>query len=361
MAKQEKIFIEGCQKHGGLSPQKAEELWQLFDPFKGYGFNKAHAASYAKVAYQTAYMKANYPAEFMAAVLTADAGEVEKIAEAIGECVRMKLPVLPPDVNESFGDFTVIQARLPDGQVKESEGIRFGLYTIKNLGKEIAEAIINERLAKGRYKSFADFLDRVQHKNLNKKSVESLIKSGAMDAFGERNKLIFNMEDALAYNKESGKAKKNQNSLFALMADNASLPELRFKETEPASQHDKLLWEKELLGLYVSGHPLDKFKDKLEKIKTKIGDIKNLPDNMPLVTAGMIEEAKKINTKKGDPMIFMKLSDYADSIENVVFPKIFEKYASIIREGNCVAVKGRHSMRNGEHSVLVEEMKEMTN
>jgi len=359
MAKQEKIFIEGCQKHGGLSSQKAEELWQLFDPFKNYAFNKAHAASYAKVAYQTAYMKANYPAEFMAAVLTADAGEVEKIAETIGECVRMKLPVLPPDVNESFGNFTVISVKEKKDETPLKEGIRFGLYTIKNLGKEIAEAVINERLAKGRYKSFADFLDRVQHKNLNKKSLESLIKSGAMDAFGERNKLLFNMEDALAYNKESGKAKKNQNSLFTLMAEGASLPELRFKETEPASQRDKLLWEKELLGLYVSGHPLDKFKDKLEKIKTKIGDIKNLPDNMPLVTAGMIEEAKKINTKKGDPMIFMKLSDYADSIENVVFPKIFEKYASIIREGNCVAVKGRHSIRNGEHSILVEEMKEM--
>ena len=356
MAKQEKIFIEGCQKHGGLSLKKAEELWQLFDPFKGYGFNKAHAASYAKVAYQTAYMKANYPAEFMAAVLTADAGEVEKISETIGECVRMKLPVLPPDVNESFGDFTVVEIG-----VKETEGIRFGLYTIKNLGKEIADAVIEEREKNGRYKSFSDFLDRVQHKNLNKKSLESLIKSGAMDAFGERNKLIFNMEDALAYNKESGKAKKNQNSLFALMAEGSSLPELRFKETEPASQHDRLLWEKELLGLYVSGHPLDKFKDKLEKIKTKIGDIKNLPENMPLVTAGMIEEAKKINTKKGDPMIFMKLSDYTDSIENVVFPKIFEKYASIIREGNCIAVKGRHSIRNGEHSILVEEIKEMTN
>lgn len=353
MAKQEKVFIEGCQKHGGLSLQKAEELWQLFDPFKGYGFNKAHAASYAKVAYQTAYMKANYPAEFMAAVLTADSGEVEKIAETIGECVRMKLPVMPPDVNESLGDFAVVQA-------KEAEGIRFGLYTIKNLGKEIANAIIEERLANGYYKSFSDFLDRVQHKNLNKKSLESLIKSGAMDAFGERNKLIFNTEDALAYNKESGKAKRNQDSLFSMMADSASLPELRFKETEPASQHDKLLWEKELLGLYVSGHPLDKFKDKLEKIKTKIGDIKNLPDNMPLVTAGMIETAKKINTKKGDPMIFMKLSDYTDSIENVIFPKVFEKYASIIREGNCIAVKGRHSIRNGEHSILVEEIKEMT-
>ncbi len=361
MAKQEKIFIEGCQKHGELSLQKAEELWQLFDPFKGYGFNKAHAASYAKVAYQTAYMKANYPAEFMAAVLTADAGEVEKIAETIGECVRMKLPVLPPNVNESLGDFTVAGAGVKETnfETPSKESIRFGLYTIKNLGKEIADAVIEEREKNGRYKSFADFLDRVQHKNLNKKSLESLIKSGAMDAFGERNKLIFNMEDALAYNKESGKAKKNQNSLFALMADGASLPELRFKDAEPASQREKLLWEKELLGLYVSGHPLDKFKDKLEKIKTKIGDIKNLPDNMPLVTAGMIETAKKINTKKGDPMIFMKLSDYSDSVENVIFPKIFEKYASIIREGNCIAVKGRHSVRNGEHSILAEEMKEM--
>ena len=350
MAKQEKIFVEGCQKYGGLSPQKAEELWQLFDPFKGYGFNKAHAASYAKVAYQTAYMKANYPAEFMAAVLTADAGETEKIAETIGECVRMKLPVLPPDVNESFGDFTVA-----------GENIRFGLYTIKNLGKEIAEAIIGERTTNGRYKSFSDFLDRVQHKNLNKKSLESLIKSGAMDALGERNQMLFNMEDALAYNKESGKEKKNQNSLFTLIPDQSSIPDSWLKPTEQASQHDKLLWEKELLGLYISGHPLDKFKDKLEKIKTKIGNVKKLTDNMPLVTAGMIEEAKKINTKKGAPMIFMKLSDYTDSIENVIFPKIFEKYASIIHEGNCVAVKGRVSIRNGEHSILVEEIKEMTN
>ena len=360
MAKQEKIFIEGCQKHGGLSLKKAEELWQLFDPFKGYGFNKAHAASYGKVAYQTAYMKANYPAEFMAAVLTADAGEVEKIAEAISECVRMKLPVLPPDVNESMGDFTVVEIKEKNNEIPSKEGIRFGLYTIKNLGKEIADAIIEERLVKGRYKSFSDFLDRVQHKNLNKKSLESLIKSGAMDAFGERNKLIFNMEDALAYNKESGKSKKNQNSLFSLMTNSASLPELRFKETESASQHEKLLWEKDLLGLYVSGHPLDKFKDKMEKIKTKIGDVKNLPDNMPFVTAGMIETAKKINTKKGDPMIFMKLSDYTDSIETVIFPKVFEKHASIIREGNCIAVKGRHSIRNGEHSILAEELKEMT-
>ncbi|NUQ57259.1 MAG: DNA polymerase III subunit alpha [Candidatus Paceibacter sp.] len=388
MAKQEKIFIEGCQKHGGLSKQKAEDLWRLFDPFKGYGFNKAHAASYAKVAYQTAYMKANFPAEFMAAVLTADAGEVEKIAETISECVRMKLPVLPPDVNESLGDFAVVnidakktdfenpgRGRPPEsarvgledfpksvsGASKTTEGIRFGLYTIKNLGVEIANAVIEERKANGRYKSFADFLDRVQHKNLNKKSLEALIKSGAMDALGERNQMLFNMEDALEYSRNSGKAKKNQGSLFSLMQDTSTLPDLKLKPAEPATQHERLLWEKELLGLYVSGHPLDRFKDKLAKINTKIGEAKKLPNNMSTVVAGMIDEAKKINTKKGDPMLFMKLSDYADSVETVIFPKILEKYAGVLYEGNCIAVKGRLSFRNNETSIIVEEIKEMKN
>ena len=351
MAKQEKIFIEGCQKHGGLSLQKAEELWQLFDPFKGYGFNRAHAATYAKVAYQTAYMKTNYPAEFMAAVLTSDAGDTEKIAPSIVECLKMKIAVLPPDVNESFGDFTVVSDKT----------IRFGLYSIKNLGVEIANAIIEERKNKGHFKSYADFLERVQHKNLNKKSLESLIKAGAMDAFGERNQMIFNMEDALTYNKESSKQKANQASLFSLMQDGATIPELKFKPAEPASQHDKLLWEKELLGLYISGHPLDKFKDKREKIKTKIGDAKKLANGMPVVTAGMIEEAKKIMTKKNEPMLFMKVSDYNDSIETVIFPKMFEKHGAILREGNCIAVKGRVSLRGGDASIIVEELKELKN
>ena len=149
-----------------------------------------------------------------------------------------------PDINESFGDFTVVQTRLSDGQIKEAEGIRFGLYTIKNLGQEIADSIIGERLANGRYKSFSDFRDRVQHKNLNKKSLESLIKSGAMDAFGERNKLCFQYGRRSGLQQRIRQGQENQNSLFALMTDNASLPELRFKETEPASQRDKLLGKK---------------------------------------------------------------------------------------------------------------------
>jgi len=351
MAKQEKTFIEGCQKHGGLPPEKAEALWKLFDPFKGYGFNKAHAASYAKVSYQTAYMKAHYPAEFMTAVMTADSGDTEKIAESITECKRMGIEVLPPNVNESFGDFTVVD-----------KAIRFGLFSIKNLGEEIAGGVIEERKIGGHFKSFSDFLDRVHHKNLNKKSLESLIKAGAMDAFGERNQMIFNMEEALEYNKESiNKTQKNQDSLFSLMQDQTSVPVLKLKETTPAAPDEKLLWEKELLGLYVSGHPLNKFKDKMEKIKTKVGDAKKLPNGMPVVTAGMIEEVKKIITKKGESMMFLKLSDYTDSIEIVVFPRVLEKHSAIIRDGNCVGVKGKISLRNNEPSIIVEEIKEMTN
>lgn len=360
MAKQEKIFIEGCQKHGGLTPEKAEELWKLFDPFKGYGFNKAHAASYAKVAYQTAYMKAHYPAEFMTAVLTSDSGDTEKIATAINECKRINMPVLPPDVNESFGDFTVInieETGLPTGR----QGIRFGLCTIKNLGTEIAEAIIEERRKNGVFKSFSDFLDRIQHKNLNKKSLEALVKSGAMDALGERNQILLNMDDALDYNKQSAKSKQNQDSLFSLMQDKTSIPNLKFKKTGPATQEEKLTWEKELLGLYISGHPLNKFKDKMEKIKTKINDAKKLPNNIPVVTAGMIEEIRKVMTKKNEPMLFIKLSDFTDSIEMVIFPRKLNDYSDIIREGNCIGVRGRISLRNNEPSIIVEEMKEMSN
>jgi len=354
MAKQEKIFIEGCQKYGNLPPEKAQELWKLFDPFKGYGFNKAHAASYSKVAYQTAYMKANYPAEFMTAVLTADAGDTEKIAAAINECKRMKIPVLPPDINESFGDFTVID-------IDSKKGIRFGLYTIKNLGVEIADAIIKERKDKGVFKSFSNFLERIQHKNLNKKSLEALIKAGAMDNFGERNQLLFNVEEALNYNRESVKLKQNQTSLFSLMPDSSTLPDLKLKKVEPAHPQEKLAWEKELLGLYVSGHPLDKFKDKLEKIKTKIGEVKKLENNRPVVTAGVIEEVRRIITKRNESMLFVKISDYTDTIEAVIFPRILEKYGEIIREGACVAIKGRISLRNGESSIICEEIKEMKN
>src|SRR3989344_1660956 len=184
MAKQHQIFVQGCQTHSGMTAEQGESIWNLFEPFQGYGFNKAHAACYGRVAYQTAYMKANYPAEYMCAILTAESGDTERVAQVIEECQRMKIPVLPPEINSSFKDFTVIKG--------DKDQIRFGLLTIKNLGENIADAIITERTANGPFTDVENFVSRLNNKDLNKKSLEALIKCGALDSFGERNTLLFN-------------------------------------------------------------------------------------------------------------------------------------------------------------------------
>lgn len=353
MEAQKKKLHEGFVAHG-LTEEKAVELWSLIEPFAAYGFNKAHAASYGLVAYQTAYMKANFPSEYMTAVLTAESGDVEEVAAVITECKRMEIPVLPPDVNESFRDFTVIKGATP-----KDDKIRFGLLTIKNLGNDIAEALIAERVAHGKFSSFANFLERVKHKNLNKKSLEALIKTGAMDAFGERGKLLFNMDEALQYNKEGLKQEAGQDSLFSLFGEEekAALPELRLKDCPPASMNDRLSWEKELLGLYVSGHPLDKFRDKFEKSEQTIKGIKEEAEGKPVVIAGMIEELRVINTKNGDQMAFVKIADFTDTAEVVVFPRTYAEGKVNLVADACIAVRGKVSHRNGEFSIVADAFK----
>ena len=353
MAKQHVIFVEGCQKNGGMTKQKAEELWELFEPFQGYGFNKAHAASYGLVAYQTAYMKANYPVEYMTAVLTSESGDVEKIAEIVAESKKMNIEILPPNINESFGDFTIIKG----SDHETGRTIRFGLYTIKNLGYDIANAIIEERTKNGKFTSIEDFFERVNHKNLNKKSVEALAKSGAMDDFGKRNDIIGNLEKLLAFNKE-GKNSLSQTSLFG------SIGGLKTKlildpQTEETKQ-EKLLWEKELLGLYVSGHPLDKIRDKLEKREINIKKLKEkLSNGMPVTLAGIIESIRPVITKNNDRMAFLKIADLSDSIEAVVFPTIFKDATEFLVAEKCIAFSGKVSVRNGEKSIIIEKIKEV--
>lgn len=368
-------LIEGLVTNG-MAPKKAEGLWKLIEPFAAYGFNKAHAASYGLVAYQTAYMKANFPIEYMTAVLTADAGDVEKIAEIITECKRMEIEVLPPDINESFGDFTVVvaggegqslgrsEAKRSDGErsdLKEPtdnrEKIRFGLFTIKNLGTDIAQAIIDEREENGKYSSFSNFLSRITHKNLNKKSLESLVKSGALDAFGERGVLLGNTEEALLYNRERSKGPTQQNSLFGALSGANTFSELTLKHSEPANKTDKLSWEKELLGLYVSGHPLDEHREKLEKREMTIARIKSLAAELAVVAAGIIEEVKPVVTKKGDSMAFLKIADFSGMIEVVIFPKVFTEFKNMLIKEKCIAIKGRTSERNGEKSIIAEKIK----
>lgn len=360
MAAQREKFTKGIIENG-QTPEFAEKLWKLFEPFQAYGFNKAHAASYGKVAYQTAYMKAHYPVEYMAAILTAESGDVEKIAEIIEECKHMKIPVLPPHINESFGGFTCLSSKTGLNVDKEnkSEKIRFGFYTIKNLGTDISDSIIAERKLNGKFKSISDFLDRVKHKNLNKKSMEALIKSGCMDEWGDRGVLLANLEAMLAYNHESSKQNGNQVSLFGGITK-VQAPEFKMQKAEEAKQAEKLLWEKELLGLYISGHPLDRLRDKLEKRNVNIKKIKGeFGNGMQVTIAGIIENARQVVTKKNERMAFLKIADLTDSIEAVCFPSIFKESIDILVAEKCIALTGKVSNRNGEKSIIIEAVKEI--
>ena len=378
MAAQREKFTNGVIKNG-QTPEFAEKLWKLFEPFQAYGFGKAHAAAYGKVAYETAYMKANYPVEYMAAILTAESGDVETIAKIIEECKNMHIPVLPPNINESYGGFTCLPAspKLERGEPEEkdtdkdiqisgknkSAKIRFGFYTIKNLGTDISDAIIAERKRNGKFKSITDFLDRIKHKNLNKKSMEALIKTGCMDEWADRGVLLANLEAMLEYNHEATQQNENQVSLFG-GANTIKAPEFKLQKAMEATQAEKLLWEKELLGLYISGHPLDRLRDKLESRNMNIKKIKDNQDNklgngMPVTIAGIIETCRQVVTKNNDRMAFLKISDLTDSIEAVCFPSIFKDSIDILVPEKCIAFSGKVSNRNGEKSIIIEAVKEI--
>lgn len=355
MAKQHEIFVKGCVEHSQMTEKQAEGLWALFEPFQGYGFNKAHAASYGRLAYQTAYMKAHYPTAYMAAVLSADAGDVDKISELISGCKHMGIEVLPPDINESFGDFSVVpKEKTTDG----TEKIRFGLYSIKNFGQGIADIIIEERKAHGPYESLEDFLSRIHDRNLNKKSLEALIQSGSLDRFNERGVMLANINLILSFNKESGEHGRAQDSLFGGAAG-PFFSHLTLPPAEPATQEQKLSWEKDLLGLYISGHPLDKYKKFFETTNTNIEKLKKMHPNMTSVAYGLVEEVRPIMTKNGDRMAFVRISDYTGTLEVVFFPKTYTEFRDNVLSGICIGVKGKLSERNGEMSLIADKVKKL--
>ncbi|MEK7194420.1 MAG: DNA polymerase III subunit alpha [Patescibacteria group bacterium] len=353
MRKQHIMFVDGCIKRGGMIKEKAEALWELFVPFQGYGFNKAHAASYGHIAYITAYLKANFPEIYMSAVLSAESGDVGTIGIMVTECKRMGIDVLPPSVNDSYSQFTVP----PKLNKSDKYKIRFGLVTIKNFGQNIATAIIEERKAKGKYKSLIDFLERVKDRNLNKRSLESLIKAGALDDFGERGQMLNNIEKLLSYHKESGTKVGNQDSLFSSMSDTSSVPALRLDAGPVATQKDKLLWEKELLGLYISGHPLDAHRAKFAEKDMNIKKLADLHENDLTVIGGIVVDIREITTKNNERMVFLKLEDLTGSTDVVIFPRVYEEFKQFIIPENCIAIKGKVSKRNGETSFIAEKVK----
>ncbi len=363
MEKQKEKLVAGFMGNG-IDKNRAERLWKLIEPFAAYGFGKAHAASYGKVAYQTAYMKANFPVEYMSSILTAEAGDIDTIAVMVAECKRMGIPVLPPDINESFGDFTVLlaegsgrseEAAALAGSV-ERDSIRFGLYSIKNFGRGIADAIISERKAGGTFVSLSDFLRRITTQALNKKSLEALIQCGALDSLGERGAMLSGIERLLEYHR-SASADTPQDSLFSGLGG-ADADDIRLPPSPPASIEDRLAWEKELLGLYVSGHPLDRVKDKLARRPMSISQMREkLRPGFTTVTGGIVSDIRVILTKGGDQMAFVKIADMDGSIEAVIFPKLFAQHKDLLKADSCIALKGRLSNRNGELSLVAEAVK----
>ena len=346
---QKEKFITGAKNTQKIETDLAEKVWNFIEPFARYGFNRAHAASYATIAYQTAWLKANYPVEFMSAVLTSEKADVERIAVLIEECKKMKIEVLPPDINESFMNFSV---------VPQKNQIRFGLLAIKNVGINAVEAILDERKAGGHYQSIQDFVARVTSRNLNKKSMESMIRAGVFDNFEERNKLLNNLEKLLEHSRETQKNKNNgQKGLFDGLGGFTAT--LALTQSAPASSHDKLTWEKELLGLYVSGHPLKAFRNILKSRCLPIADIPQLTVGKLVRVGGVVSSIKKIITKTGKPMMFLQLEDETQRIEVVVFPSAITRNPAIFQENKIVFISGKVDARDGVPKIICNEIEEI--
>jgi DNA polymerase-3 subunit alpha len=339
MAMQKEKFIQGCVKYSGWSLEKAREVWAWIEPFASYGFNKAHSVSYGRVAYNTAYLKANYPTEYMTAVLNSEEGEIDKVSVTIKDIKRMNIWVLPPNVNLSHEKFTILK------QYKEGrDAIQVGLGTIKNLGSDAVLNIVQEREQSGKFKSLEDFIKRIPSKVLNKKSIEALIKSGSLDEFGERGQMMANVELILAFQQQRHNTHKHEVSLFDMMDDHN---DLILQPAEKALRKDMLNWERELLGFYISGHPLDPWKDVLSRREVTINKINDeVKEDVEVTFAGVISNIKILLTKRKDKMAFVEMEDLEGSIETVFFPKTYEKYKALLLRDTPLAFRGKVSIKN---------------
>lgn len=358
MAAQKEKFINGCVKNG-YTLKKAQEIFGLIEPFTSYGFNKAHAASYGMLAYRTAYMKANYPVEYMCALLTAEAGDSEKITSGIEESRKMGIIVAPPDINKSVSGFE-IEANPAS---LEKMAIRFGLSAIKNVGVAAIENIINERETNGPFVSFSDFCLRVDSQKVNKRVLESLIKVGAMDQFGERNAILVSLEK-IRSDCEKLNTKKN-NGQFGLFDSTPTeknskiiAPPDQFLQAQPMSEHERLIMEKELIGVFVTENPINKILKPFETLGLpKISEILQKTGDVQVKFVAAIHKFKTIFTKKSNAkMAFVTLEDGTSTIEAVIFPKTYERVAPILAENKAVYVEGKTNIREGSFSILIDSI-----
>src|SRR3989339_491678 len=358
MAKMKVEFVAGCEKNK-LPKRLAEDTFASMEKFAEYGFNKSHAACYALISYQTAYLKANYPAEFMASLLTSDQENMDRVAIEIDECKQMGIEVLPPDINESFRTFTVVA----DSLKTNNPTIRFGLQAIRNFGENIAKVIIKNRREKGVFADFEDLLLRIQSKDFNKKSLEGLAKSGALDNFEERNRILENIDRILLFIKEVERERTTvQTNLFATKGQ-SGLPKFQLLEIEPATKEQRLSWEKEFLGLYVTEHPFTEFEPYFSDIIVplhKIVELRNKNGEKQILTAGVITNVHKIITAKGDPMLFVRIENSLFGLEVLIFPKLYQEIGSMLVEEKIIVVNGNLSDKDDDDKILANMVWEVT-
>ncbi len=380
-------FIDRAEQEG-VSRTIAEKVFTFIEPFAGYGFNRSHAACYALIGYQTAFLKAHYPAEFMAALLTSDQDSTDRIAIEANECREMGIDVLAPSINESFEEFAVIpeapaspehssllvqntppqageggptspQPSPQAGEGELREYIRFGLNAIKNVGKTVTEEIVSERKRGGKFTSLADFVERVHTKDLNKKSLESLAKVGGLDAFGERAQILASVDKILQHAKNLQKIKDtHQSSLFGSMP--IATATLTLNHSAPATKKQKLQWEKELLGLYVSDHPVSDFREYFAAVATAIHDLDKREEGDLVTIGGVIATSKKILTKADKPMFFANIEDLTGRVEALVFPRAAETTESIWVPDSIVLINGKVTKKDGTVKVIVERAETLT-
>jgi DNA polymerase-3 subunit alpha len=337
MERHKKIFCEGAEKNG-FNGQKASELFDLMAMFAEYGFNKSHAVAYAVIAYQTAFLKTYFPSYFFSALLGSEMGNTDKITSYIQDAKENGIEILPPDINESLWSFNVIAKK----------NIRFGMGAVKNVGQGAVDALVKERVAKGYFKSMVDLTSRISPQAMNKRVYESLIKVGAFDQCDSFNRktLLENLELIVSHGQKiQADQLSGQTSLFQDLvgAGLEDLNQMEIKEVDDFSEKENLANEMSLMGIYVSGHPLDKFKSMMKQISTV--EIANIPemigeDKREVVLSGMFVEQKFLLTKKGDKMCFATLQDFSGKIECVIFPRVLEEAMSMMDPELPLAIQG---------------------
>lgn len=340
-------FVEGAVKFSGADPKLAEKFWAQLEEFANYCFNKSHAACYALISYWTAYLKAHYPEAFMAALMTSDQDNIDRLAIEISECKRMGITVMPPDVNEGFVEFAVV----PD-----KKQIRFGMAAVKGVGVGAVEEILRAR-GDGKFTSVEDFAKRVKTSHFNKKAWDSLIKSGGFDSLGDRSDLLFNLDTIQAFaSKLQKEALSGQTDLFGGLSDMANIQPTVTMQTSPIKHttKERLAWERELMGLYISAHPLDNYDKYFEEQTISLSQIKPDVDGKKAIIGGIISKVRTIVTKNGAKMAFVGIEDKTDEGEIIIFPNLYEQIGAKLVQDAVIRATGKISARDRDGNLGTE-------